>query len=514
MEDPPKDSVFRVRKYPVESSKIERFKRDKGIDNDGYDRLMLGAGTLLHPCKTYQIILMTIYTATPSDISCDTPQPENRETLVQSTGITLESSSHDRISPVQQVISRSLYHDALSPRLQASGSFYFGHPSPSQASAAKSLDFSYSQTGCTITQSPSLTWSNLDNQSLSNSPRHSRPSPPFRRTLTSPYLPTAETALTFSSSHSSYAPLRNTTDWSMDPISTIDEPDLSKCDWFESFINYRSRSSSSTLSGSIIADLVRSFIKPVDTYQAQREYEVLRSALSVSKKNMRAEFEQGENGCGTCEALNSLSLFKRFTHTRYSRPEDLNCNVDRSWLVSETLQALLPALNRVDQIALYIARSAAQILTFEGRYQDVERIVQVIIQEMDRLSAWDHMGKEDLSLDLAEIYVFCGRYDRAQKIVQDVLKDDFPKLAMIARTKDVEFYAEADLTFFEKNSLWTWNSETTDEGVAYIKKVMGKGIAKLGVYKQAICVLNFLNRYRVVDITDVSLGRKDLTVSS
>ena len=35
MEDPPKNSIFRVRNYPVNSKKIARFKRDKGIDDDG-----------------------------------------------------------------------------------------------------------------------------------------------------------------------------------------------------------------------------------------------------------------------------------------------------------------------------------------------------------------------------------------------------------------------------------------------------------------------------------------------
>ena len=45
MENPPKDSVFRVRKNRVNSNKIARFKRDKGID-DG-DVVMLDAGTLI-----------------------------------------------------------------------------------------------------------------------------------------------------------------------------------------------------------------------------------------------------------------------------------------------------------------------------------------------------------------------------------------------------------------------------------------------------------------------------------
>ena len=41
MEYPPKDSIFRVRKHPVEPQKIARFKRDKG-DGDN-DIMMLDA---------------------------------------------------------------------------------------------------------------------------------------------------------------------------------------------------------------------------------------------------------------------------------------------------------------------------------------------------------------------------------------------------------------------------------------------------------------------------------------
>ena len=58
MKNPPKDSAFRVRKNCVNSNKIARFKRDKGID--GHDIVMLDAGTLMHRCRIECISPMTI----------------------------------------------------------------------------------------------------------------------------------------------------------------------------------------------------------------------------------------------------------------------------------------------------------------------------------------------------------------------------------------------------------------------------------------------------------------------
>lgn len=45
MENPPKDSGFRVRKVQVNSNKIERFTRDKAINDD--DLVVLDAGKLV-----------------------------------------------------------------------------------------------------------------------------------------------------------------------------------------------------------------------------------------------------------------------------------------------------------------------------------------------------------------------------------------------------------------------------------------------------------------------------------
>ena len=39
MKYPSKDSIFRVRKRPVEPHKIERFKRDKGLGDDNITTL-------------------------------------------------------------------------------------------------------------------------------------------------------------------------------------------------------------------------------------------------------------------------------------------------------------------------------------------------------------------------------------------------------------------------------------------------------------------------------------------
>ena len=307
--------------------------------------------------------------------------------------------------------------------------------------------------------------------------------------------------LSFPSSHSKHTTLNKTTDSLIDLNSIIDEPDFSKCDWFESFINYRSRSSSSIPSGSIIADLVRSYIQQVDTYQAQGECEVWGSVLSVVKKNMRAEFEYGSDGCAFCEAINTLRLFEAFTDIRISHPEDRIYNIDTSFLISEILQALLPVLDKGDNDALFIATSAAWILASEGRYQDVERVIQAVIQEMEHQPAWNHTEKEELTLTLAEIYVLCGRCDEAEKIVQDLFGDEYPEVAMVARTRDVEFFTEINSSPYKKYAKLTY------KGRVYLNEVIGEArMAKMAIYEQAVFILQLLNRYRAVDVTDNCSG--------
>ena len=46
MEHPPKDSIFRVRKRPLEPQKIARFRRDKNVGDN--DIVMIDASTLPH----------------------------------------------------------------------------------------------------------------------------------------------------------------------------------------------------------------------------------------------------------------------------------------------------------------------------------------------------------------------------------------------------------------------------------------------------------------------------------
>ena len=47
MQYPPKNSIFRVRKHPVEPEKIARFKRDKGVDDA--NAMVTDAGILSYP---------------------------------------------------------------------------------------------------------------------------------------------------------------------------------------------------------------------------------------------------------------------------------------------------------------------------------------------------------------------------------------------------------------------------------------------------------------------------------
>lgn len=411
MEDPPKDSVFRVRKHHVDSSKIERFKRDKGIDENDNNVSMLDAGTSLHLQYMYQILLMASCLATPSEISCYTPQPENDETSAQGTGIVSDSGSWSHLSAVQY-------------------------------------------------------------RTMPNNSCYNRPNLPFGLTLIDPPLSSAETALSASSSYPSYTTSDNKIDSFVNLVQTTDEPDLPIYKWFESFINHRSRTSTIP-SRSLVADLVRRFIEQVDTYQAQRELGVRESIWSTTRKNVHPESEHRRDDCATCKAIGTLHVFQMFAHIRVTHPQRLPYDFDKGFLTSEMIQTLLPALDTVGKDALSNAISAAWIVASGGRFQDVDRVIQATIKELKRRSAWDPMRKKRFDLRLANFYISHGRYGEAEQILSDILKNKLPSAARMAATQDVEFFRETYFNSLQEGFLSCRDDKMTDEDLAYIREIMG-----------------------------------------
>ncbi|MCJ1391371.1 hypothetical protein MMC18_004235 [Xylographa bjoerkii] len=494
MENPPKSSVFRVRKYPVDVQKIARFKRDKGLEDD--DVIMLDAGT-------------------PSDISCDTPQPEKRIPSVQG----LQTAPEDDTRPFLNITAQALspfksYSSVLSPRLD--GAFdnpYPYHLSPGQEFAINSPDLSHHW------QVPHVRHSSLSparspriHKSPFNSPRHRCHSPLSRTASTSPPTIWADFMHSPLGSTLSHKDLEIPFDTFAKSLSNTMEPDLFRFDWFESFINYGNSSRSPSVvitSDSRLGNLFRSFVRKLDTHEARKEQEVLGRSWSVLKQNLVSRPLKNPHYCVTCCALTALLSFETYIHYLTCHPKSLPRNMDLNFVVSETLQAFLPALESGVEDVMNIAVSAAWVLTQEGRYEVVSRVIEAILQEMDFHPDWNGLRKSVGILSLADIYVSCGRHDRARKIVYSILGAESAAVATIAADTIVEFTTADILSggYSISTAIWDLTDlsffELTEEGLETIKEYMGEERMNSDVvYVCSILVLRRLNKYQVVDVTE------------
>lgn len=351
--------------------------------------------------------------------------------LAQSPSIIPDSGPCNHLSPVQEAVAHSPYHYILSPGLQASGTPYLGDQSIDQAFTINSLDLNYpSQTHLAFSEGLSLTSIDLSHQwSSSNSPRHSGRSPPHCGTFTSPFPPLAETTVSLLSGHPSYNALNDSTDASVHLTSNDTGPDLSNFDWFEAYISYRSRSSSCISFEGPIAEVVRSFIKPVHNYQDQRELEIFESKWSIIRDFLPVNPEHETDGSTDSEAIGALKTFVKFRDYHH---QHLPCDIDPSFAMSKTLQALLPFLDRNDEDQ-WFAICAALILASEGRVQDAERVLLLVFQEIERQSDWDPKMRRFISL----ISAWGGRPDKAITVLENVFEKDFPITITMADGKNV-----------------------------------------------------------------------------
>ncbi|KAL9122701.1 MAG: hypothetical protein Q9187_000739 [Circinaria calcarea] len=445
-EDPPKESSFRVRKQPVGSNKIERFKMEKRIDDD----------------------IEMPDAETPSDISCYTPHVEHVELVAQE--ITPIS-----VNPALRMLSNS-------PQLSMH--------SPDQHHMINSL-------------SPAQT--NLNHGSPPISPFIRNSSPLYWRSSRSPdqniRSPLSLPPRHRTSSNSFASPVQI--------VSRIAQPSLSPSELFEAYVNYRSRSSSRTPSGNILADVIRQWIMQADTYQDQRRQEALGSTWSIIRSYIQKEgppfpFETECKVCKVCRAFLAMWILEGFLHYRANHPERLPGHIDEDFPISITFQDILPAFessNRDD-----ILRVAAQIVTelvHASRIQEAYKILDALWQQVRHENAVEDSVKNLMILKVAQLFIENQRYDEGDKMIRDVLGFEYEgtvTFAMeITEQLDVESdFDEASRYFGGKYASEVRAREKAEIGTA----IEGQAIARFKVLLKALSLLQQLYRHRRVEVLD------------
>ncbi|MCJ1398407.1 hypothetical protein MMC11_001605 [Xylographa trunciseda] len=490
-ENPPKDSVFRVRKYPVNPQKIARFKRDKGFEDD--DIIMMDAGT-------------------PSDISCDTPQLETRALSVQEPRMTPENDTiHLLRRTVQPMSLFDSYLSALRLNMASDRPYLYQIP-PSQSFATKSPNLGQLRHAPQVNHSSS---SPARSHRSHKESIHSCPhgyhgslshiasnSPPIKWTDFGQHI--------LGSTHSDKSIDRPSDGFAQSPLNTV-EPDISRFEWYESLINFGrpARSPPNTNFGSQLGKLLRTFVHGLNTFEARKKYELLQLSWSMIRQIYGPEFSL--DNCQMCRAWIAVVIFEKHLHSYYTCPsDDWVHSADLAFVASETLQGFIPVLECEVEDVMDIAASAARILLEEKRYQDVQRIIEASLHEMKFQQGWSILRKSVSSFFLADFYIGCGRHDRAREIVQNILGEEYAVVTTVAAAvTEVDFTTEdilnggcplptsgldyGDLSCFK----------LTYEGLEAVREYMGEERTNHDlVYICAILVLRRLNETQLIDVTE------------
>lgn len=449
-----------------------------------------------------------IGTGTPSDISCDTPKPENRVSSAQGLRMTPEDGAGQLLSPMQPTTTFNSYFSVLSPRLQvAFNSPHLGRHSPNLALATNSPNLGLLQH--TPLGTSSLAQPNLNHHSPSDSPHYIPYSPLYWRASKSPPIFRAE----LSRSPPSFCPGDMALNKPFQPFAQdmriVNQPNHSKFDWFESFINhgYLSRSPSNVPLDTNLENLVRSFIHEADTYEAQKEHEIQTSQWSFLKRELGLEF--GSDHCDTCKALSALAIFEWSHHALTWHPDTLPYTFFLDFLVQKTMLEILPALGSNEAEAIGIAVSITWVIYQAGRYQEVESAIKAITLTMERKIEWRTLQKSLLRLQLADISISSGGYDQARQLIRDVLGSDFPIVATIVNTANIEFTTADVLNGIPSRADWLPEDgsderpKPTVEGREVLKQYLGENkMTDVIVYAAATTVLQRLNRLQLIEIIE------------
>ena len=451
-------------------------------------------------------MLINIGTGTPSDISCDTPQPESRVSSAQGLRMTPNDGASQLLSLVRSMTPFNSYTSALSPRLQMGvNSPYLCRVSPDLVSIDNSPQFQQQQQPSPVPSGIiSVARPNLSPHWHYNSSQYRHHSPLHWRASLSPPMFFAETSNCPSKSEHGNMALHPFTQ----DTPLTNQPSPFTFDWFGSYVDFsRSSSSPSDLSSdNSIGNLVRSFIPKIDTYEAHKEHELLRRQwwLYITQDlKFSASY-----GCDTCRALEALLIFEMYIHQSVYHPDSFSHRVDIKISVSETLHAFLPKLNSGESSVLSFARSVTWVLLKEGRYREIERIIKVVILEMEHRPEWSSLQRSITSLYFADISISCGRHGYARKLIQDTLGAEFSIIATFANDANIEF-TEMDVAEIQDPGIWLENVEldklaygAAEDGLATIRQHIGENrMADEKVYLIAIWVLRRLNWAQVIDMT-------------
>ena len=315
------------------------------------------------PLLSNHIVLTVSSITTPSDISCDT---------LQSSHMSPKDDTPQLLGPVQSMTHFNSYICDLSPRLQESlNSPYLDRPSPNLAFPTNSPNLRQLQhSPCIPSGSGVLTWPDAIHQWPSNSPRNRYYRPLHKSASISPTMFSTELSHFPPSSPPSDRSLNRPFDPLAQDIQHIDQPNLSGFDWFKEYVNY-SKSPFEIPSGSHIGNLVRSFIREPDTYEAHQEQERGRSQWFLIKQ------ELGELGlpilrrcCDFAVAYHALAAFEIYFHEACCHPEQFRYNIETKYPATETLRQILPTLDSSESAVLNFATNAAWLLL---KWEDIKK---------------------------------------------------------------------------------------------------------------------------------------------
>ena len=235
--------------------------------------------------------------------------------------MTPEDGARQLLSPVQSMMPFSPYATTLSPRLQmASNSPHLGQLLPDIVSTINGPDLQQlSQPPHILLGTFSLT---RPHQWSTNSPQHRYHSPLQWGASISPPMFQPDLSHSPPSSHPGDMTFHRELDPLAQDVGITSQPSPSDFELFESFINYRhlSRSSSNVSSDSSIGNMARSFIHEADTYETQKEYHVSCVPSSFLMHEL-APLKRPIDECATYIALRTLFTFEDYSRLCFSHPD-------------------------------------------------------------------------------------------------------------------------------------------------------------------------------------------------
>ena len=408
---PPKESIFRVRGRPVYTEKIERFKRDNGITDDIIMADAGNGGTHVL-CLTYS--LRSLCAATPSDISCNTPCPEDCEIIERSPGPLFEDCSLDPLSIVEPPMSFSPCQSLLrSPLRVMSSDATSWQTKPRDQLASRNAYFDHRSPTSDAHQNPQSPVSWVEcigslQRPLSMVPRSSCHSPVDWR------LPLSSASYSAKNSRHSFSPDNGYQDGNCSTASIMEhsavKPALSEFQWFDPFVNYsnRLRVSSQTTSKSFIARAVHDLIIQFNISNEQKQQDSLDSSYFLVNSYLGLK-----DCCDSQRAWTALYILIHVVKHRRHWWATPYCVMDRESSIFAAFRDTLPTLESGNIEGIKVGLCVTDILRRSERHRDARIVLQATIQEMDRLISLSSLTEGGIYRDHADR---CMAHERREAI--------------------------------------------------------------------------------------------------